>query len=176
MTATEYIQLVNEDDQPVGIMEKLSAHRAALLHRAVSVLLFNSAGELLLQQRARGKYHSGGLWTNTCCTHPRPEEDPLTAARRRLEEEMGICCDPEYRFKFIYKAVLDQGLAEHELDHVFFAFSDQVPAPDPGEVAAWRYLSLPALKQELAERPESFSAWLPLIVEQMKIENYVYPF
>lgn len=168
----EYVQLVDQQDRELGIMEKMTAHREGKLHRAISVFLFNSRGELLLQQRAATKYHSSGLWTNTCCTHPRPGEPVADAAQRRLQEEMGVHASVLYRFHFLYKAELDQGLTEYELDHVFFAFSDQSPVPDPEEVSAWRYVSLEQLGRELALQPQQFTVWLQLIFDRVKNAHY----
>ncbi len=115
----EFVVLVDQDDQKLGLMEKQQAHVAGLLHRAFSVFVFNSKGELMIQQRAASKYHSPTLWTNTCCSHPRDNETYEQAAHRRLEEEMGFDCELEYKFNFIYKAHLENDLIEHELDHVF---------------------------------------------------------
>lgn len=159
----EYVVLVNELDQVEGTMEKIEAHRRALLHRAFSVFVFNSAEELLLQQRAWSKYHSGGLWTNTCCSHPRPNEPYAVAAHRRMDEEMGMHCALLPAFHFIYRAELDHGLTEHELDHVFVSISDVLPQPNPNEVAHFRYIDLPQLDNELRMHPERFTEWFKII-------------
>lgn len=164
----EWVQLVDEQDRDMAVMEKIAAHRDGRLHRAISVFIFNSAGELLLQRRAAHKYHSAGLWTNTCCTHPRPSEDPGDAAVRRLQEEMGLYCIPDYQFKFIYKAFLENGLIEHELDYVFFGVSDVTPLPNPEEVDLWEYLSLQEIALRLQLYPERFTAWFKLIFEKVK--------
>jgi isopentenyl-diphosphate delta-isomerase len=121
---TTEVILVDSEDNPIGTMEKMEAHEKGLLHRAFSVLIFNSKGQMLLQKRARSKYHSGGLWTNTCCSHPAPNESVAEAAKRRLKEEMGIDAEPKFAYKFIYKTPLDQNLVEHEVDHVFTATFD----------------------------------------------------
>ncbi|MEJ5960961.1 isopentenyl-diphosphate Delta-isomerase [Pedobacter immunditicola] len=156
----ERVILVNQDDQEMGTMEKQEAHVSGLLHRAFSIFIFNSKGELLLQQRALDKYHSPGLWTNTCCSHPRPGEDTLAAANRRLQEEMGMQTELQYGFNFTYKANFGNHLIEHEFDHVFFGSSDLLPLANPAEVAAFKYLSLAELEQDLIKNPEHYSAWL----------------
>src|SRR6478752_348872 len=139
----EHVILVDELDNAIGTMEKMEAHQKGILHRAFSILLFNSKGEILLQKRALTKYHSGGLWTNTCCSHPGPSEPIEVAARRRLLFEMGIDVTPSFAFKFTYQAALDHGLTEHELDHVFTAVFDGSPQINPEEVEDWRYMALP---------------------------------
>ncbi|MFN3874667.1 MAG: isopentenyl-diphosphate Delta-isomerase [Flavobacteriales bacterium] len=156
----EQVVIVNERDEPVGTMGKLRAHQVGALHRAFSVFLFDEQGRLLLQRRAPGKYHSAGLWTNTCCSHPRPGESILDAARRRLSEEMGIRAELTERFSFIYRAHFPNGLQEHEFDHVLFGTYSGQADPDPEEADAWRYIDPESLEAELAARPERFSAWL----------------
>lgn len=158
----EQVVLVDAADRAIGMAEKLSVHREAKLHRAVSVFVFNAEGALLLQRRAATKYHSAGLWSNTCCSHPRPGEDPLEAARRRLEEEMGLACDLYPVFRFVYRAELGGGLVEHEYDHVFAGWSDQDPRPDPREVAEWRWAAVNELCAEIAERPGDYTPWFRL--------------
>jgi isopentenyl-diphosphate delta-isomerase len=133
----------------------------------VSVFVFNSEGELLLQRRAPQKYHSGGLWSNTCCGHPRPGEDNQAAAVRRLKEEMGLSPPLGYAFEFTYRAALGSGLTEHELDHVFLGFTDESPYPDPEEVEDWRWVSLDDLRRELTTGPARFTAWFPLALERV---------
>lgn len=162
---TENVVLVDEQDREVGIMEKLEAHRKGVLHRAISVFVFNPAGDLILQQRALHKYHGGGLWTNTCCSHPYPGEAPADAARRRLRQEMGIDAEIKYSHCFIYQADVGNGLWEHELDHVFTCTFDGMPALNPEEAMAWRYISMDALRQEVNLRPTEFSAWLRIILD-----------
>lgn len=159
-TVEEHVVLVNERDDVLGTMGKLEAHEKGLLHRAFSAFVFDSEGRLLLQRRAAGKYHSAGLWTNTCCSHPRPGEALEAAAARRLREEMGLICPLEFSFSFIYKASFENGLHEHELDHVFFGQHDAPPDPDPAEVQEWRYASIAELTDELARTPARFTAWL----------------
>jgi len=162
MEKTQVI-LVDEHDQTIGLMEKMEAHRRGLLHRAVSVFVFDGSGRLLLQQRATHKYHSGGLWTNTCCSHPFPGEDTAVAAARRLEEEMGLSLPLDFAFSFRYRAVLDNGLTEHELDHVFIGYTDQSPDINPEEAAAYRWISSQALEKDLAINASSYTAWFKLI-------------
>ncbi|HEY6162586.1 MAG TPA: isopentenyl-diphosphate Delta-isomerase [Bacteroidia bacterium] len=164
----EEVILVNENDESLGTCEKLEAHQKALLHRAFSVFVFNSKGELLLQKRALEKYHSGGLWTNTCCGHPRPGEDIRRAAERRLKEEMGFACELKGKFQFTYKARLNNELSEHELDHVFFGSYESDPHPDPCEASGWKWISLGGLEKELHDHPESFTAWLKICFDRVK--------
>jgi len=162
----EYVVLVDEQDQVLGQLEKIEAHELGLLHRAFSVLLFNDRGELLLQQRAAHKYHSPLLWTNTCCSHQRPNETTLMAAERRLKEEMGMSAPMQTAFKFQYKATLDQGLTEHELDHVLFGYTNQDPNINPKEVAAFRWISMAQLLQELQSKRDSFTIWFQILLDQ----------
>lgn len=162
---SDQVVLVDSSDQVVGTMEKFEAHRLGVLHRAISVFLFNSKGEWLLQQRADDKYHSQSLWSNACCTHPFPDEDNLTAAHRRLEEEMGLRCSLMDVFHFIYKAALDNELTEHELDHVFMGVCDVPPTLNPAEVMDYRYVTYKDLKAELSAQPEKFTVWFRKIVE-----------
>lgn len=157
--ATEWVVLVDDMDRERGQMEKMEAHRAGELHRAFSVFVVNGAGELLLQQRAWEKYHSGGLWTNTCCSHPRPGEPVEAAAVRRLREEMGLACALKPAFQFVYRSALDHGLVEHEFDHVFIGRTDGVPVVNRAEVADFRYAGWEVVAQELEEAPERFTAW-----------------
>ena len=157
---SENIILVDNNDRQIGTMGKMEAHEKGLLHRAFSVFVFNSKGELLMQQRAKDKYHSGGLWTNTCCSHPNDGEQTDVAALRRLHEEMGITCILQPAFNFIYKAKFDNGLMEHEYDHVFFGSSDELPKIEKTEVQDYKYLSLPLLREELKRNPEMYTAWL----------------
>ena len=157
---TERVILVDEQNRALGTAEKLSAHAEGRLHRAFSVFVFDRAGRLLLQRRARAKYHSGGLWSNTACGHPRPLEPTAAAARRRLREEMGFDCELTEAFGFVYRAELDNDLVEHEYDHVFVGTFDGEPAPDPSEVEGWRWLSVGELRRELREHPRDFTYWL----------------
>lgn len=161
----ERVVLVDSDDRPVGELEKMQAHREGLLHRALSVFVFNGNGELLLQRRAHGKYHSGGLWTNTCCSHPRPGEPVGDAAARRLREEMGMDCNLAPRFAFVYRSELDDGLVEHEFDHVFLGTSEAEPDPNPAEVLEWRYVSPDEIRHELERNPGRFTSWFRICFE-----------
>lgn len=163
----ELVILVDHDDRETGVMEKIQAHREALLHRAFSVFVFNSKGELMLQQRALGKYHSPGLWTNTCCSHPRPGEETEAAAHRRLQEEMGFDCTLTKIFHFTYKAPFDNKLTEHEVDHVFVGFSDTLPVINPEEVESYRFATLDDISVEMAENPELFTVWFQIAFERV---------
>jgi len=168
----DYVILVNTNDEEIGSMEKMDAHRQALLHRAFSVFVFNTDRQLLIHRRAFDKYHSAGLWTNTCCSHPRPGEATIDAAYRRLQEEMGFTCPLEKSFEFIYKTELEDGLYEHEFDHVFTGEYSGVPDINPDEVSEWKYISLEELEMDVNAHPEKYSVWfriaLPRIIEQIK--------
>jgi isopentenyl-diphosphate Delta-isomerase len=168
----EEVILVDEQDRPRGTAEKLAAHRAGLLHRAFSVIVFNSGGGLLLHRRAWHKYHSGGLWTNACCSHPRPGESTLDAANRRLREEMGFQTDLRPAGSLLYRAAVGRGLVEHEYDHILVGEWDGIPDPDPAEVADWRWLSLPRLHQELTLAPARFTPWFRLIVQRLDLREF----
>ncbi|SJZ33941.1 isopentenyl-diphosphate Delta-isomerase [Sediminibacterium ginsengisoli] len=171
----EHVILVDESDLETGVAEKIAAHRDGLLHRAFSVFIFNSDGELLLQQRAKDKYHSGGLWTNTCCSHPRPAEDIAAAAERRLQEEMGFTVPLEKALDFIYKAPLANGLTEYEYDHVFIGYYDGEIMPDISEVMDHDFLSFEMLDVLMKKEPSSFTAWfhiaLPLVRSWLERRN-----
>ena len=156
---SEQVVLVNARDEDIGVAEKLHAHVEPQLHRAFSIFLFNRAGELLLQRRAASKYHSAGLWSNTCCGHPRPGEHVAAAASRRLAEEMGIACTLERGPRFIYRAVIDAQLTEYELDHLFTGRFDGAPVPDPAEVALWRWVATADIERELRAHPTHFTVW-----------------
>jgi len=157
---------VDEFDNELNYIPKMAAHRQGILHRAISVLIFDSNENWLLQKRAYNKYHSGGLWSNTCCSHPYPNEELVAAAERRLQEEMGILCNLEKRFSFQYKVIFDNGLIEHELDHVFIGFSDDIPIPNSSEVSDWRLISTKDLEKEINMTPEKFSEWFKLIFQK----------
>ena len=163
----EQVVLVDENDNPIGSSEKLDAHVKGILHRAFSVFVFNSEGKLLLQKRAHSKYHSAGLWTNTCCGHPRPGEDILGAAKRRLKEEMGINSDLHEVFHFTYNEKLENNLTENEYDHVFFGACDHVPQPDPLEASEWKFANCDELKNQIKEKPELFTVWFRLCFDKM---------
>ena len=160
----EQVILVDQYDKEIGQMEKLEAHEKGLLHRAFSVLIFNSTGEILLQKRADCKYHSAGLWTNTCCSHPQPNESLEEASKRRLKEEMGIDLQPFFAFKFLYKVALDKGLTEHELDHVFFGIYNGLPKLNESEASDWKFMKVEDLKQEMINQPNQFTHWFKLIM------------
>lgn len=160
----EHVILVNEQDLPVGTMEKLAAHQQGLLHRAFSVFIFNAGGELLLQQRAYSKYHSAGLWTNTCCSHPRPGEDTAGAASRRLREEMGLHTPLTYKGSFIYRTPFGNGLTEHEYDHVFTGVGDETPVLHPEEAEAYKWMSLSDIKQQISTQPDLFTSWFRIAI------------
>ena len=161
-----HVVLVDASDAPIGTLEKQRAHLEGRLHRAVSVLVFNPRGEALLQRRAAGKYHSGGQWTNACCSHPLPDEPPADAARRRLREEMGIDAAVEPAFRFTYRAEVGPGLVEHEYDHVFATRWEGTPAPDPDEADAWRWVTPADLAAEVAADPERFTPWFRMILSR----------
>jgi len=156
----KYGRDVLTQDGVLYTMEKVEAHRNGSLHRAISVFIFNSRNNLLLQKRAVDKYHSPGKWTNTCCTHPLPGEFPLAAARRRLHEEMGLITTLTEVFSLSYHADVGNGMLEYEFDHVFFGASNHNPIPNPAEVADWDWVSIEELAQDLIIDPEKYSAWL----------------
>jgi len=167
---TEVI-LVNDNDEVVGTMEKLQAHKEGRLHRAFSVFIVNENKQLLLQQRASHKYHSAGLWSNACCSHPLPEESIQEAAIRRVKEELGICVtNLTNMFSFKYKADLENNLTEHELDHVLLAHYNGSPEINIDEVSDWKYFSMAEIKNMLHIHPEQFTVWFKLILP--KIEHY----
>ena len=164
---TESVILVDGQDHMTGTMEKMEAHRLGVLHRAFSVFIFNKKGQLLLQQRALDKYHSGGKWTNTCCSHPNPGEETIEAAHRRLKEEMGMECTLHYAFSFIYQAELEDGLSEHEFDHVFWGINDSEPIPEPKEAAAFKFLSMKELASDLKLNPGYYTEWLKICFDRV---------
>lgn len=163
MPSVDQVILVDHNDQEIGTAEKMKAHQDGLLHRAFSILIFRNQDfcEVLLQRRHSSKYHCGDLWSNTCCSHPRPGETTLQAAQRRLPEEMGFMTPLTGRGQFIYKASFDNGLTEHELDHVFVGIADPVCIqPDPQEVSAYRWIQIPQLLAALHQNPDAFTPWL----------------
>ena len=162
------VQLVDEQDTPLGTMEKMEAHRLPALHRAVSVLVFNSAGEWLLHQRANDKYHSAGLWTNACCTHPYPGEEHADAARRRLKEEMGLEANGGLTaiFDFVYRAKVNEEPTEYEYDRVYTLISDEQPRPDPEEVMEFQYIGREELIEDMERHPERYTAWFKIIFDK----------
>ncbi|MBS4059116.1 MAG: isopentenyl-diphosphate Delta-isomerase [Bacteroidetes bacterium] len=167
----EFVILVDNSDNDLGVMEKMEAHEKAVLHRAFSIFIFNSKNQMLLQQRALSKYHSPGLWTNTCCSHPRQEETLEQATSRRLMEEMGMKCNITKAFDFVYKADVGQGLTEHEFDHVFVGYSDELPEINRDEVESWKYMLLEDVKKDMRKHPEQYTVWFRIAFEQL--ENYI---
>lgn len=158
--------LIDENDVPTGQMAKMEAHQKGLLHRAFSVFIFNSLGMLLLQQRALGKYHTPGLWTNTCCSHPFPGEEVKAAAIRRLSEEMGITANLTFLFKMTYKYVFDNGLTENEVDNVFVGYSDSLPIINKEEVNDYKYISMDELKLNMELYPEEYTPWFKILMSE----------
>jgi isopentenyl-diphosphate Delta-isomerase len=158
----EKVVLVNENDIETGLIGKMEAHEKALLHRAFSVFVFNSKNELMLQQRALKKYHTPGLWTNTCCSHPRPGENVNDAAYRRLQEEMGFTCELKKVFDFVYRAPFENGLTEHEFDHVFMGNFEGEPEINPEEVNAWKWIDLEELKKDIHANPSDYTVWFKI--------------
>lgn len=155
----EHVILVDDRDRPIGTAEKLDAHRRGLLHRAFSIIVWDQHGRQLLQKRAAGKYHSGGLWTNTCCGHPRPGEGDASAAVRRLREEMGFECQLSPLGTVRYHAQLDNGLTEHEIVHVFRGFHNGPIAADPCEAEDYQWRTLDAIREDMAAAPDRYTVW-----------------
>lgn len=162
----EKVILVNSNDEPIGLMPKMEAHEKALLHRAFSVFVINSNNELMLQQRALQKYHSPGLWTNTCCSHQRDGEENIEAGLRRLQEEMGFETSLEYLFNFIYKAPFDNGLTEHELDHVMLGRYEGDPSINLEEVASWKWMDIDLIHADLINNPADYTVWFAIIFDR----------
>jgi isopentenyl-diphosphate delta-isomerase len=162
----EKVILVNSNDEPIGLMPKMEAHEKAVLHRAFSVFVVNDKNELMLQQRALEKYHSPGLWTNTCCSHQRDGEGNIEAGHRRLDEEMGFTTPLEYLFNFIYKAPFDNGLTEHELDHVMLGRYEGDPVINPEEVASWKWMNIEEINSDLKNNPDSYTVWFAIIFDR----------
>lgn len=169
-TTQDNVVLVDKDDREIGIMPKLDAHRHGRCHRAISVLIRDDAGRLLLQQRAAGKYHSGGLWSNTCCSHPRHGEDTLYAARRRLREEMGVVAELSPLFSTHYRAMVSDGLIEDEIVHVFGGVFDRAPNPSAEEVAGWRWKTLAQINRDVRERPQAYTIWFRGFLDRFEPE------
>jgi len=162
----EKVILVNENDEQIGLMPKLEAHEKAMLHRAFSVFIFNTENELMLQKRAAHKYHSPNLWTNTCCSHQRNGESNIEAGKRRLQDEMGFVTDLEESISFIYKAPFDNGLTEHEFDHVMLGYYNQGPKINLEEVADWKWMSVEDVKVDIAMHPELYTEWFKIIFDK----------
>ena len=168
----ENVVLVDRNDNPMGLMPKLEAHEKGVLHRAFSVFILNRKGQLMLQRRALDKYHSPGLWTNTCCSHPRESESIIEAGLRRLKEEMGFTTPLEPMFSFIYKSKFDNGLREHEFDHVLLGYYDKPPFINAIEVSDWKWMSLDKIILEIKNKPEDFTVWFKIIFE--RFFNHIY--
>lgn len=162
----EQVILVNANDEPIGLMNKLEAHEKAVLHRAFSVFVLNDKNEVMLQQRAHHKYHSPLLWTNTCCSHQRAGETNIQAGKRRLEEEMGFVTELKELFHFIYKAPFDNGLTEHELDHVMIGYYNGEPAINPEEVERWKWMDIEAIREDMKNQPEIYTVWFKIIFDE----------
>ncbi len=162
----EQVILVNEQDEPIGLMNKMEAHEKAVLHRAFSVFILNDKNEVMLQQRAHHKYHSPLLWTNTCCSHQRAGETNTEAGKRRLFEEMGFQTELKELFHFIYKAPFDNGLTEHELDHVMIGYYNEAPIINPDEVESWKWLTIEAIKDDMIENPDAYTVWFKIIFDE----------
>jgi isopentenyl-diphosphate delta-isomerase len=162
----ELVILVDEQDNEIGVMPKMEAHEKAVLHRAFSVFVLNDENEVMLQQRALNKYHSPGLWTNTCCSHQRQGETNIEAGTRRLQEEMGFTVPLKETVSFIYKAPFDNGLTEHELDHVLLGYSNEEPVINPEEVASWKWMPIADVKEDMEIHPDLYTAWFKIIFEK----------
>jgi len=163
----EYILTVDENDNVIGKEEKVKTHQEGKLHRAFSIFVFNSKGELLLQKRAKTKYHSGGLWTNTCCSHQRPEETLEKSVHRRLKEEMGFDCALKEIFSFTYKVKFGNDLFENEYDHAFIGNFDGEPIPNPEEVDEWKWVDLEELKNDIQKNPDNYTYWLKISIDKV---------
>jgi isopentenyl-diphosphate delta-isomerase len=162
----EQVILVNEQDEPIGLMNKMEAHEKAVLHRAFSVFVLNDNNEVMLQQRAHHKYHSPLLWTNTCCSHQRAGETNIEAGKRRLFEEMGFETELKELFYFIYKAPFDNGLTEHELDHVMIGYCNDAPVINLDEVESWKWMPIEAIKDDMLANPNSYTVWFKIIFDE----------
>lgn len=162
----EQVILVNEKDEPIGLMSKMQAHEKALLHRAFSIFVLNDKNEIMLQQRAAHKYHSPLLWTNTCCSHQRAGESNIQAGKRRLEEEMGFSVPLKELFSFIYKAPFDNGLTEHEFDHVMIGYYNDEPEINPDEVKNWKWMCIEQVRQDMQDHPELYTEWFKIIFDR----------
>ena len=166
MQTNDYVILVDEQDNEIGVMEKLRAHELGKLHRAFSVFIFNDKKELLLQQRAINKYHSGGLWTNTCCSHPSPNETIKDAAIRRLYEEMGMTCDLKIINNFIYKTEFENGLIEHEFDYILTGISNSTPQINKTEVESYKWQQISEIQNDINLNPNQFTTWFKIAIHK----------
>jgi isopentenyl-diphosphate delta-isomerase len=171
MKMTEMVIIVDENDNELDIQEKIKAHKEGTLHRAFSVFVFNSKGEMLLQKRSINKYHSGGLWTNTCCSHPRPGEAIEDAAKRRLNEEMGFYCDLKEVFHFVYNVEFENGLTEHEFDHVFICNYDGPVEIDPNDADDFKWMDLGSIREDIEQNPEYYTEWFKIGFD--KLSDYL---
>jgi len=174
MPNEEQIILVDAGDVQIGAMGKLGTHKQGLLHRAFSIVVKNGAGQIMLQRRAQSKYHSGGLWTNTCCGHPRDGEELMSAAHRRLKEEMGFDCDITEVLTFTYEARLDKGLTEHEFLHVFVGTHNDAPVLNPEEADDWKWVSMEELTTDIAENAENYTFWFKILLEKTKESGIIF--
>ncbi len=161
------VVLVNENDEPQGVMDKMEAHQKGILHRAFSIFIFNSKGEMLIQQRALKKYHSGGLWTNACCSHPEPDEEVEVSAEKRLQEEMGFTTSLTKAFSFVYRTEFNNGLTEHEYDHVYFGNYESDVAPNADEVQDYCYMSAEAVANSIESHPQKYTSWFKIAFPKM---------
>ncbi|MBI4292289.1 MAG: isopentenyl-diphosphate Delta-isomerase [Betaproteobacteria bacterium] len=173
MTKPDEVILVDENDNQIGISEKIKAHLGGKLHRAFSIFIFNASGQMLLQKRAKGKYHSGGLWSNACCSHPNPGENTEAAAHRRLNEELGFDCPLVEVYQFVYQAKLDGGLSEHEYDHVLIGSYDAEPRVNPSEVDDWKWIDPASLREDMQRNPANYTYWLRVSLDDVlaKLRN-----
>lgn len=167
----QLLTLVDSEDKAWGKLEKMEVHQLGLLHRAFSIFIFNSKGQLLLQKRAAHKYHSANLWTNTCCSHPMYGEETSIAVNRRLDEEMGMEVTTHFAFTFKYKAELENGLTEHELDHVYIGISDQEPILNKQEVAEWKYMDIDDISKDIRLNPDNYTAWFKICFSDSKMHQ-----
>ncbi|MDP2655394.1 MAG: isopentenyl-diphosphate Delta-isomerase [bacterium] len=174
MSKEEQIILVNKDDVRIGAMGKLETHEKGLLHRAFSIFVKNNKGEIMLQKRARGKYHSGGLWSNTCCGHPRDGADLISAAHRRLTEEMGFDCPLKEIFTFMYQANLDSGLKENEFLHVFIGEYNNAPVVNPEEVSDWKWMKFDEIKSDVSKNPDDYTYWFKIMIGKQELSSMLY--
>jgi len=163
----EMVAIVDENDNEIGEEEKIKAHQEGKLHRAFSIFIFNSKGQMLIQKRVKTKYHSGGLWTNTCCSHPRPGEPIEKASHRRLKEEMGFDCEISEIFSFTYKVKFDNGIFENEYDHVFLGKFDGKPMPNSKEIEDWMFIGLDELKKDIKSNPEKYTHWFKIALDKL---------
>jgi isopentenyl-diphosphate Delta-isomerase len=163
----DHVIVVDINDHPISKMEKMEAHLTGTLHRAFSVFIFNRKGQMLLQKRAAEKYHGAGLWTNACCSHPQWNENTLESAHNRLDYEMGLQCDLQFVYSFIYRTPVENNLIEHEYDHIFIGYTDDVPFPNPNEVEEYKWIDLPELEHLIKKDPEEYTYWFKMILPKI---------